>query len=89
MRVLPENAQAYEAAFAAMRENVFANEPGAIHYALSKSADDSTRYVAIEVYQDEAAVAVHADADYLKSAIAKTAPLVCAEDYDCKRYEGI
>ena len=89
MRVLPENAQAYEAAFAAMREKVFANEPGAIHYALSKSADDPTRYMAIEVYRDEAALAAHAGADYLKSAMVIAAPLVDAEDYDCQRYEGV
>jgi (4S)-4-hydroxy-5-phosphonooxypentane-2,3-dione isomerase len=89
MRVLPENAQAYEAAFTAMRDKVLANEPGAIHYALSKSAEDPTRYMAIEVYRDEAALEAHADTDYLKSSIAITTPLVVAEGYDCKRYEGV
>jgi quinol monooxygenase YgiN len=86
MRVREKNARAFEAQLAEMTRNVRACEPGAVHYELFRSADDTETYVVIEIYRDEAAVEAHRNTDYLRASIDKTAPLVEEGRFDTKRY---
>lgn len=59
MRVLPENAAAFEAAMAEMADNVLRYEPGVVHYHTSKSCNDPDLYLVVEIYRDEAAFKAH------------------------------
>lgn len=48
-----------EADFKSYAEQVKANEPGTLLYTLNRSREDPDTFYAIEIYQDDAAVAAH------------------------------
>ncbi|BAU41813.1 putative quinol monooxygenase [Leptolyngbya sp. O-77] len=51
-------------------------EPGCIRYDLFQNPADSTEFVTMEEWQDEAAIATHLAGEAVQSALAKCAPLL-------------
>lgn len=51
-------------------------EPGCIRYDLFQNPADSTEFVTMEEWQDEAAIATHLAGDAVQSALAQCAPLL-------------
>jgi quinol monooxygenase YgiN len=86
MRVRSENAIAFEALMADVRDKVRGNEPDVLYYDFARSAKDPAIYVVIEVYRNESAHAAHMDTDWVKSSIPKSALLVENGKFDIKQY---
>lgn len=63
----------FEQAFAQLTEQVRANEPGVVFYALHKSQADPLVYKVLEQYQNKAALDAHGQTDYFKAAGAELA----------------
>ena len=59
IKVKPDQGRAFEAAANDMIAHVRANEPGTLSYVLHRSTADATTYVFYEVYEDQAAFAMH------------------------------
>lgn len=76
MKVRPENAPAYEALLAEVRDRTRANEPGVIYYDFGVSADAPGEYVVVEVYRDAAAHAAHMATPWVTASIPKSRELV-------------
>ena len=86
LRVAPENAAAFEAVIAEMTRKVERHEPGVVHYHASKSCDDPSLYMVVEVYRDDAAFKAHWETDYIRPSLERTKPLVEEGSMDIKRY---
>lgn len=76
VEVAPEHQAEYEALCDGLAAKVRANEPGVVYYAQAKSKTEPNTYISIEVYQDEAVQAAHAQTPYLLEAMGKISPLV-------------
>lgn len=76
MRVLPENAPAYEELLSQVRDMSLEHEPGVSYYAWAKSAEEPDRYVVIEVYEDERAHAAHMASEWVRNSIPVSLGLV-------------
>jgi quinol monooxygenase YgiN len=76
MRVLPENAAAYEVLMDQVREMTLTNEPGVKYYAWAKSASEPDMYVVVEVYEDEEVHAGHMASEWVRNSIPKSRALV-------------
>ena len=74
--VKPGSEEAFEAAMAEMAANVRQHEPGAVFYEFSRSVDDPSTYLVIEVYADEEAFKAHWRTAYIRPSIARTSPLM-------------
>ncbi|MBT4161279.1 MAG: antibiotic biosynthesis monooxygenase [Gammaproteobacteria bacterium] len=61
----------FEAIFNEMASAVTAQEPGNNFYALHRSREDSSIYVVLEQYADQAALDVHGKSDEFTAAAAK------------------
>jgi quinol monooxygenase YgiN len=85
MRVLPENAAAYEGQMDYVTEMTLKNEPGVIYYAWSRSANEPDIYLVVEVYQDEKVHAGHMASEWVTNSIPKTRGLVDGK-FDIKQY---
>jgi quinol monooxygenase YgiN len=62
------------------------NEPGVLYYDFALSSKDSSIYVVVEVYRDEAAHSAHMKTDWVRSSILKGTLLIENGKYDIKRY---
>lgn len=76
MRVLPENAAAYEEILDYVMGQSLEKEPGVKYYAWAKSADDPDLYLVVEVYEDEKAQAAHMETDWVRNSLPKTQGLI-------------
>jgi len=85
MRVLPENAAAYEELMDYVTEMTLKNEPGVPYYAWSRSANEPDMYLVVEVYQDEKVHAGHMASEWVTNSIPKTRGLVDGK-FDIKQY---
>jgi quinol monooxygenase YgiN len=86
LRVSAENAGAFEALMEGVCVKVRENEPDVLYYDFAVSAKDSTTYVVVEVYRDEAAHSAHMKTDWVTSSIPKSTLLIENGKYDIKRY---
>jgi quinol monooxygenase YgiN len=68
IKVQPDKAKEFEAAFAGMTAAVKADEPGNIIYQLVKSRAEAGLYKVMELYKDQAALDVHGKSDAFKAA---------------------
>ena len=59
LKVKPDQAETFEAEAKKMIAHVKANEPGTLSYLLHRSTADATTYLFYEVYEDQAAFALH------------------------------
>ena len=66
----------FEAAFLALTEQVRANEPGNIFYALHRSPSDPQVYKVMEQYESPEALDSHGKTDYFREANKQLAGLV-------------
>jgi len=86
LRVSAENAGAFEALMQDVCVKVRENEPDVLYYDFAVNSKDSTTYVVVEVYRDDAAHAAHMKTDWIRSSIPKTTQLIENGKYDIKRY---
>jgi quinol monooxygenase YgiN len=86
IRVRAENAGAFEALMAEVCAKVRENEPDVLYYDFAVSAHDSTTYVVVGVYRDEAAHSAHMRTEWVRSSIPKSTLLIENGKYDIKRY---
>jgi quinol monooxygenase YgiN len=68
----------FEELFAALTEQVLANEPGAIFYALHTTQSDSQVYKVLEQYTSQEAIKAHGQTEYFLAASKKMGTLVTA-----------
>lgn len=68
----------FEGLFAWQAEQVRANEPGNKLYRLFRDRERPGGYIVMEIYEDEAALQAHRDADHMKANRPKVAPLIAA-----------
>ena len=68
----------FEEAFAVLAEQVRANEPGNIFYALHRSQSNPCIYKVLEQYASQADLDAHNQTDYFKAANEVLFPLVAA-----------
>jgi len=68
----------FEAVFSKLTEQVLANEPGCLFYALHRSKSDSQTYKVLEQYKSDEDVKAHGETEYFKAAGAQLAGLVAA-----------
>ena len=59
LKVKPDQAEKFETEANKMIAHVKANEPGTLSYLLHRSTADATTYLFYEVYEDQAAFALH------------------------------
>jgi quinol monooxygenase YgiN len=76
LQVPPDNAQAFEELMTYVAAMSNEHEPGVVHYAFAKSVEDADTYVAVEVYQDQAAVAAHGDTEWVRESVPKSLRLI-------------
>jgi len=68
----------FEQLFTELTEQVLANEPGAIFYALHRTKSDSQVYKVLEQYTDQEAIKAHGKTEYFLAASQKMGALVTA-----------
>ena len=68
----------FEQLFTELTEQVLANEPGAIFYALHRTKSDSQVYKVLEQYTDQEAIKAHGKTEYFLAASEKMGALVTA-----------
>jgi quinol monooxygenase YgiN len=68
----------FEQLFTGLTEQVLANEPGAIFYALHRTKSDSQVYKVLEQYTDQEAIKAHGKTEYFLAASEKMGALVTA-----------
>ena len=68
----------FEQLFTALTEQVLANEPGAIFYALHRTKSDSQVYKVLEQYVNQEALKAHGKTEYFLAASQKMGALVAA-----------
>lgn len=76
LQVKPENATAFEKLMTHVAAMSLEHEPGVMYYAFAKSVDEADTYVAIEVYQDQAAVAAHGEAEWVRNSVPESLRLI-------------
>ena len=86
IRVIAQNAAAFEELMSEVRAKVRESEPGVLYYDFAKSVRDPDTYVVIEAYRDAAAHSAHMQTDWIKSSISKSGLLVENAKYDIKQY---
>jgi len=73
IRVNEGKAELFEEVFRAVAAVVAAEEPGCRFYQLAKSRTEANTYKVLELYQDQAALDVHAKSDAARAAFGKMA----------------
>ncbi|MBT8149553.1 MAG: antibiotic biosynthesis monooxygenase [Pseudomonadales bacterium] len=68
----------FEQIFSELTEQVLANEPGALFYALHRSKTDTQVYKVLEQYRGKEDLAAHGKTEYFQAANKKMAALVSA-----------
>jgi quinol monooxygenase YgiN len=76
LKVKPDQTEAFEAEARKMIAHVQANEPGTRTYVCHRSTADPTVYLFYEVYDDQAAFAVHGGSAAMQSFFAALPPIV-------------
>jgi len=74
--LIPGKGPEFEAVFAAQAERVRANEPGNKLYQLVRSRDDENAYVVMELYDSDAALEAHRNAEHIVANRSAIAPLI-------------
>ena len=85
MRVLPENAAAYEELMTHVADMTLKHEPGVAYYAWAKSVSEPDMYVVVEVYQDAQVHAAHMASEWVRQSIPVSRRLVDGK-LDIKQY---
>lgn len=76
LRVNEGKAEQFEEVFKEVMGVVKAEEPGCLVYQLTKSRTEANTYKVLELYEDQAALDVHAKGDGVRAAFAKMAGCV-------------
>lgn len=76
LKVLPENAEAFEALMGHVVAQTRAHEPGVVHYAFAKSVDEPDTYAIVEVYRDAKVHAAHMATPWVTESLPKSAALI-------------
>lgn len=76
LRVLPENAAAFEALMDHVVARTREREPGVVHYACARSVDEPDTYAVVEVYRDAEAHAAHMTRPWVTESLPKSAALI-------------
>jgi quinol monooxygenase YgiN len=76
LRVHPGKGPEFEAAFAEQAKGVRANEPGNKLYQLVRSREDPDVYVVMELYDSEADLERHREAEHMVANRGRIGPLV-------------
>ncbi|WP_337189130.1 putative quinol monooxygenase [Phenylobacterium sp.] len=76
--ITPGKESEFEDLFAWQAEQVRANEPGNKLYRLFRDREKAGGYIVMEIYDDEAALAAHREAEHMKANRPKVAPLIAA-----------
>lgn len=76
LQVPPENAAAFEELMTYVAAESNEREPGVVYYAFAKSVDQADTYVAVEVYQDQAAVAAHGETKWVRDSVPESLRLI-------------
>lgn len=79
LEVESHSGAAFESAFAAQAAAVRTLEPGNHLYELFRSRTQPDRYLLVEIYEDDAALAVHRDSPHMAYHRPLTAPFVAAK----------
>jgi quinol monooxygenase YgiN len=87
-RVSPGDAAAFAAVLEEMTAGVRETEPGVVYYGWSVNTEDPNTFAVVEVYRDEAAIAVHRETDHFKVATARSAALSDGAIFDTRTYTG-
>ena len=74
LRVNEGQAEAFEDIFRELMGKVKAAEPGTLVYQLAKSRTEANTYKVFEIYQDQAALDVHAKTDDLRGLLRSLGP---------------
>lgn len=76
LRVPPENAEAFEALMAHVVAQTRQHEPGVVHYACARSADELDTWAVVEVYRDAGAHAAHMAQPWVIESLPRSAALI-------------
>lgn len=76
VRVLPENAEKFEALAQHVTDMTMKNEPGVAYYAWAKSVDVVDTYLVIEVYNDAASQAAHMKTEWVMQSLLEIGGLI-------------
>lgn len=76
IRIQDGQAEAFEAFFTELAQQVRANEPGNIAYQLTKSRTEPNTYKVLELYKDQDALAAHGGSAHFKAAGPKWGPFL-------------
>jgi quinol monooxygenase YgiN len=76
LQVPPDNAEAFEELMTYVAAMSNEHEPGVVYYAFAKSVEDADTYVAIEIYQDQEAVAAHGDTEWVRESVPQSLRLI-------------
>jgi len=76
VKVLPGKGPEFEAAFAAQAEGVRKNEPANRLYQLVRSRTEPDSYVVMELYDNDAALEAHRQAEHMAANRPRMAPLI-------------
>lgn len=74
MKVKPESAVAFEEAMLALVNATRANEPGVKVYQFCRAEKDPTKYIVMELYQDQATLDAHMASAWFREAGPKLQP---------------
>jgi len=81
VQVLPGKGGEFEGLIREVKAQVQANEPGNLLYQMTRSQTEPNSYKGIEIYRDQAAFDLHAQADYFLAALPKLGPLLAGEPH--------
>lgn len=76
LRVLPENAQAFEALMTYVADMTHRHEPGVAYYEWARSVNEANTYVVVEVYRDGEAHAAHMASAWVRESLPRSAALI-------------
>ena len=81
LRVIPENAPAFEAMMSHVATMTHEHESGVVYYEFAKSVDDPDTYVVIEVYKNVEVQAAHMAAAWVRESLPVSARLIQGEPH--------
>ena len=85
VRVMPENATAFEVLLTDVQATTRAHESGVVYYAFGRSAEDPETYVVIEVYRDAEAHAGHMATAWVRESLPRALQLMLGKP-DIRQY---
>jgi quinol monooxygenase YgiN len=81
LRVLPENAEAFEVLMTYVADMTHRHEPGVAYYEWARSVDEADTYVVVEVYRDAAVHAAHMASAWVRESLPRSAVLIAGRPH--------